>query len=128
MVTNTTATATVEAEQLVSDNGAQLVSRESETFLQKNGVKHISQHQMEQQRGWFKISNGSGRSLQHDVDNFVFVYRNTPHAATQKTHTLVTDEAQLLSRHAGHTGQEGGQGDRKAFTLLSGRASSPSQR
>lgn len=96
VMTNTTATATVEAvrgmfaayglaEELVSDNGPQLVSREFETFLQKNRVKHIKSapyhpasngaaerlvHNLKQSLGNQK---GSGRSLQHDVIFYFFV-------------------------------------------------------
>lgn len=108
LMASTTATATVEAMRglfaahglplvVVSDNGPQLVSKEFETFLEMNGVKHIksapynpaSNGLAERLVQTFKQSldkqKDSGRSLQHCIDNFLFSYRNTPCSSTGKT-------------------------------------------
>lgn len=118
---NTSATATVEAvrgmfaayglvEELVSDNGPQLVSKEFETFLQQNGVKHIksapyhaasngaAERLVQNLKQSLEKHSGSGRSLQHMVDNFLFVYRNTPHATTGKTPAELFLKRQLRTR------------------------------
>ncbi|XP_041822728.1 uncharacterized protein K02A2.6-like [Chelmon rostratus] len=110
LMTSTTATATVEAmrslfaayglpQVVVSDNGPQLVSKEFETFLEANGVKHIksapynpaSNGLAERLVQTFKQSldkqKDSGRSLQHCIDSFLFSYRNTPCSSTGKTPT-----------------------------------------
>ena len=108
LMSNTTATATVEAmrglfaayglpQVVVSDNGPQLVSKEFETFLEGNGIKHIksapynpaSNGLAERLVQSFKQSldkqKGNGRTLQHCIDSFLFSYRNTPSSATGKT-------------------------------------------
>lgn len=73
---------------LVSDGGPQLTSQELNEFLKANGVLHVVTPP------YHSASNGlaerlaqlledektnSKRSLQHRIDNFLFVYRNTPH-------------------------------------------------
>ena len=108
LMSNTTATATVEAmrglfaayglpQVVVSDNGPQLVSKEFETFLEGNGIKHVksapyspaSNGLAERLVQSFKQSldkqKGNGHTLQHCIDSFLFSYRNTPSSTTGKT-------------------------------------------
>ncbi|KAL2088270.1 hypothetical protein ACEWY4_015169 [Coilia grayii] len=84
--------------EVVTDNGPQFVSDEFETFLSRNGVKHIKSP------AYHPASNGlaerlvqnlkkslaknraiGGMTLDHCVANFLFGYRNTPHTTTGKT-------------------------------------------
>lgn len=108
LMTSTTATATVDVmrglfaayglpQVVVSDNGPQLVSREFETFLEANGVKHIksapynpaSNGQAERLVQTFKQSlekqKDCGYPVQQCIDRFLFSYRNTPSTTTGKT-------------------------------------------
>ena len=121
IMSNTTATSTVEAvrslfashglaEVVVSDNGRQLVSKEFETFLQMNGVKHIksapyhpasngaAERLVQNLKQSLEKQKGSGKSMQHQVDNFLFVYRNTPHAVTGKTPAELFYKRQMRTR------------------------------
>ena len=84
-------------EVVVSDNGPQLVSREFESFLQKNRVKHVrtapyhpaSNGLVERLVQTFKQSlekqKELGLPLKHCVDRFLFSYRNTLQNTTGKT-------------------------------------------
>lgn len=84
--------------EVVTDNGPQFVSQEFESFLTKNGVKHIKSP------AYHPASNGlaerlvqnlkkslaknravGGMTLEHCVANFLIGYRNTPHTKTGKT-------------------------------------------
>ena len=81
-------------EQLVSDNGPQLVSHEFADLLPANGVKLIrtapyhssSNGPVEQLVQTFKQSMKTGEhgglTLQHQLQNFLMTYRSTPHATT----------------------------------------------
>lgn len=77
---------------LVSDNGPNLVSAEMETFLGKNGVRHVrtapyhpaSNGQAERAVQTLKRSLAKQRSgtLEERVSRFLLTYRVTPHATT----------------------------------------------
>jgi hypothetical protein len=81
-------------EQLVSDNGPQFVAEEFATFLKLNHVKHItcapyhptSNGLAERMVRTFKEAMRAGErdclSLQHRLENFLLMYRSTPHATT----------------------------------------------
>lgn len=87
-------------EEVVSDNGSQLISEEFEEFLKKNGIKHtLSPPYHAQSNGAAERSiqdlktslikqvlmeqnSGHKISLQHKLDNYLFAYRNTPHTVT----------------------------------------------
>ncbi|GAA6081388.1 uncharacterized protein K02A2.6-like, partial [Tachysurus ichikawai] len=89
-------------EELVSDNGPQLVSREFTQFLERNGIKHTAVP------AYHPASNGAAeRSVQilkraltkdvleaekkaplplsHRLANFLLMYRSTPHTVTGRT-------------------------------------------
>ena len=78
--------------QLVSDNGPQFVSEEFETFLKRNGVKHIksapyhpsSNGLAERFVQTFKQGLKAARkgSTQTKLANFLLAYRNAPHSTT----------------------------------------------
>lgn len=86
-------------EEIVSDNGSQLTSAEFADFLKKNKIKHVTSPpyhaqsngaiercvQTTKQSIWKQVFDSRGTSLQHKLDNFLYHYRNTPHATTQKT-------------------------------------------
>ena len=84
-------------EQLVSDNGPQFVSEEFETFMKQNGIKHIkcspyhpsSNGQAERFVLTFKqavqAGEREGKPLDQRLENFLIMYRVTPHATTGET-------------------------------------------
>ena len=86
-------------EVVVTDNGPTFTSSEFSDFLKKNGVKHkrtppyhsASNGQVERCVRTLKenlIKNevsGEKRTLRHQVDSFLFAYRNTPHTVTGET-------------------------------------------
>ena len=82
-------------EQLVSDNGPQFSSLDFNSFLQANGIRHITS------APWHPASNGLAERfvqtfenamiamreenfLQANLDNFLLMYRNTPHSITNE--------------------------------------------
>lgn len=90
------------SEELVSDNGPQLVSKKFTQFLERNGIKHTAVP------AYHPASNGAvERSVQilkrdlmkdvleadskvsfplsHRLANFLLVYRSTPHTVTGRT-------------------------------------------
>ena len=78
-------------EQLVFDNGPQFVSEEFGTFMKQNGVKHIkcspyhpsSNGQAERFVRTFKQAvEREGKPLDQRLENFLIIYRVTPHATT----------------------------------------------
>ena len=107
LITNTmSANKTVEAlrtlfsrfglpEELVSDNAPTFKSAEFVTFLKQNGVKHVLTPP------YHPASNGAAErsvqelkrilakrpkmNLQHNIADWLFVYRNTPHTTTNRT-------------------------------------------
>ncbi|CAC5419149.1 unnamed protein product [Mytilus coruscus] len=83
--------------EIVSDNGPQFTSSEFETFLKKNGVKHIlsapyhpsSNGEAERAVRTFKqamktVKNESG-TLSEKLCRFLLGYRTTPHSTTKRT-------------------------------------------
>jgi len=84
-------------EQTVSDNGPQFISAEFQRFLQANGVKHIRcslyhpasngvvEGFVRTFKQTLKASRCDGRTMQHTLQNFLLVYRTTPHATTHTT-------------------------------------------
>ena len=105
-MSSTTTTATVEKlrimfaqfgipEVLVSDNGTNFVSKESEEFMQRNGIKHITSapgHPSSNglaERAIKTFKNGLSRlkdgSITDKLSRFLFAYRNIPQATTGST-------------------------------------------
>ncbi|KAI5611825.1 hypothetical protein C0J50_11790, partial [Silurus asotus] len=80
--------------QLVSDNGPQFTSHEMATFLQANGVQHITSSPYHPATNGFaerfvqtmkhalKVSIGQGTFHQR-LHSFLLFYRSTPHATTK---------------------------------------------
>ncbi|XP_043229036.1 uncharacterized protein K02A2.6-like [Amphibalanus amphitrite] len=98
-------------EVVVTDNGPTFTSSEFSDFLKRNGVKHkrtppyhsASNGQVERCVRTLKENllknevSGEKRTLRHQVDSFLFAYRNTPHTVTGKT------PAELFLRRAPRT-------------------------
>ncbi|XP_043224264.1 uncharacterized protein K02A2.6-like [Amphibalanus amphitrite] len=96
---------------VVTDNGPTFTSSEFSDFLKRNGVKHkrtppyhsASNGQVERCVRTLKENllknevSGEKRTLRHQVDSFLFAYRNTPHTVTGKT------PAELFLRRAPRT-------------------------
>ena len=78
----------------VLDNGPQLVSDEFESFLRRNSIKHItvayckaqSNGQAEAVVKSFKYAMkkmlSGDKDLEHCLNSWLLLYRNTPHAST----------------------------------------------
>lgn len=93
-------------EQLVSDNGPQFTSEEFQTYLKRNGIRHITS------APWHPATNGQAerfvQSLKHaliamrndnitlhqKLSNFLFAYRNATHATTNQAPAML-----FLGRH-----------------------------
>ena len=82
--------------QLVTDNGAQLTSKEFEEFLTKQGIKHIriapyrpqanglAERMVQTVKNSLKahLSGGDQRPIELQLASFLLQYRNTPHSTT----------------------------------------------
>ena len=82
--------------QLVTDNGAQLTSKEFEDFLTRQGIKHIrtapyrpqtnglAERMVQTVKNCLKayLSGGDQRPLELQLASFLLQYRNTPHSTT----------------------------------------------
>ncbi|KAL6457444.1 hypothetical protein MHYP_G00344070 [Metynnis hypsauchen] len=96
-------------EVLVSDNGPQFTSSEFETFMKSNGVKHIrsapfhpstnglAERFVQTFKHSLKRSTGTA-SIQHRLDAFLLMYRNTPHSTTKETPSMLFMRRKLRSR------------------------------
>ena len=81
-------------QQLVSDNGPQLVSEEFKAFMEENGIQHITSapyhpatnglaERFVQSMKKALKSAPSTQSLNRRLNAFLLSYRNTPHATTK---------------------------------------------
>lgn len=96
-------------QQLVSDNGPQLVSEEFETFMVENGIQHIksapyhpatnglAERFVQTMKHALKSSQGS-KSLNRRLNAFLLSYRNTPHATTKVSPASAMFKRQLRNR------------------------------
>ncbi|KAI4899548.1 hypothetical protein NFI96_026864 [Prochilodus magdalenae] len=96
-------------EVLVSDNGPQFVSDEFARFLKANGVKHmdsapfhpatngLAESFVQTFKHSLKSSRGS-TPLQERLDAFLLHYRNSPHATTKETPTMLFFCLRLCTR------------------------------
>ncbi|KAL2081888.1 hypothetical protein ACEWY4_021706 [Coilia grayii] len=96
-------------EVLVSDNGPQFTSYEFETFMRSNGVKHIrsapfhpstnglAERFVQTFKHSLKRSTGTA-SVQHRLDAFLLMYRNTPHSTTKESPSMLFMHRKLRSR------------------------------
>lgn len=84
-------------EHFVSDNGPQFISAQLAEFFKKNGVNHIRvppyhpssngavERCVQTLKQNLKAYKESGLTTQHQIANFLFIYRNTPHSLTGRT-------------------------------------------
>ncbi|KAG1935337.1 K02A2.6-like [Pimephales promelas] len=96
-------------QQLVSDNGPQLVSEEFQSFLSVNGIQHIrsapyhpstnglAERFVQTLKKALKTSQGKG-SLNQRLNTFLLSYRNTPHATTKVSPATALLKRQLRNR------------------------------
>ncbi|KAK7909343.1 hypothetical protein WMY93_014027 [Mugilogobius chulae] len=96
-------------QQLVSDNGPQLVSEEFETFMVENGIQHIKSapyhpatnglaERFVQTMKHALKSSSSSQSLNRRLNAFLLSYRNTPHATTKVSPASAMFKRQLRNR------------------------------
>ena len=81
-------------EQLVSDNGPQLVSSEFLDFCKANEIKHfqlapyhpasngLTKHMVQTFKQAMRRSNNDGLPLHYRLANFLLKHRTTPHTTT----------------------------------------------
>lgn len=96
-------------ETLVSDNGPQFTSHEFDTFMKSNGVQHIrsapfhpstnglAERFVQTFKQSLKRSTGTA-SIQHRLDAFLLMYRNTPHSTTKECPSMLFMHRKLRSR------------------------------
>lgn len=96
-------------QQLVSDNGPQLVSEEFKKFMEENGIQHIksapyhpatnglAERFVQTMKQALKSSNSS-QSLNRRLSAFLLSYRNTPHATTKMSPASSMFKRQLRTR------------------------------
>lgn len=96
-------------QQLVSDNGPQLVSEEFKAFMEENGIHHIksapyhpatnglAERFVQTMKQALKSSQNT-RSLNQRLSAFLLSYRNTPHATTKVSPASALLKRQLRTR------------------------------
>ncbi|XP_060774184.1 uncharacterized protein K02A2.6-like [Neoarius graeffei] len=96
-------------QQLVSDNGPQLVSEEFKAFMEENGIHHIksapyhpatnglAERFVQTMKQALKSTHGT-RSLNQRLSAFLLSYRNTPHATTKVSPASALIKRQLRTR------------------------------
>ena len=77
---------------LRTDNGPQFTSKHSTKFLEENGIEHRrttplwpqANGEIERQRHSIlkrlRIAQAEGRNWKSEIDNFLMMYRSTPHS------------------------------------------------
>ncbi len=98
--------------ELVSDNGPQLTSDEFTGFLKNNGIKHslvppyhpssngAAERSVQIAKNALKkhMLSGDGVSVQERLDNFLLMYRTTPHSSTGRAPAELFRGRQLRTR------------------------------
>ena len=97
-------------EHIVSDNGPQFTSDEFTLFMKMNGIKHfksaphhpatngLAERFVQTFKKSIKAMAKETVTLQHKVDNFLFVYRNSVHSTTNQTPAMLFMNRPLRSR------------------------------
>jgi len=97
-------------EQVVTDNGPQFVAEEFETFLRRNGVRHIrsapyhpasngqAERFVQSLKQALKASKSDGRTLEQRLYNYLLLYRSSPQATTQVSPASLFLQRELRTR------------------------------
>ena len=95
---------------VVTDNGPQFTSTEFATFMKSNGVKHskcspyhpssngAAERLVQTFKRSLRASVQKGRSLQQALCDFLLSYRNTPHATTNESPSMLFMKRPLCTR------------------------------
>ena len=95
---------------VVTDNGPQFTSTDFATFLKSNWIKHIkcspyhpssngaAERQVQTFKRSLKASVQKGRPLQQALCKFLLSYRNTPHATTNESPSMLFMKRPLRTR------------------------------
>ncbi|KAF7686487.1 hypothetical protein C0J45_22906 [Silurus meridionalis] len=97
-------------EQICTDNGRQFISDDFQKFMKLNGVKHITsapyhpatnglaERFVQTFKKAINAMDNDTISLQHKIDNFLFMYRNATHSTTGQTPAMMFLKRNLRSR------------------------------
>ena len=97
-------------EQTVSDNGPPFNSQDFASFMKSNGIKHIrstpyqpstnglAERFVQTFKRALKTSESNGKPVHHRLANFLFSYRNTAHATTNRSPSELFLKRELRTR------------------------------
>ena len=97
-------------EEIVSDNGPQFVSKEFETFLNKNGIWHVCSSPYRPQsngkierfhcylKKHFRAAVSDGKSWEDELPSILMAYRSTCHPMTGASPDVMLFKREILTK------------------------------